>query len=98
MASNEAANLLPVEVGKQGIGGSVRKLLVHLIGRPTNVRGEQNILEPGQRVRGRHWLFIENVKTSACNLTVCERRAERTLIDDGTACGVDQVSRRLHEL
>jgi hypothetical protein len=35
--SDKTGNLLPVEIGKQGISRSVRKLLVYLIGRPTNV-------------------------------------------------------------
>ena len=37
LLSDETGNLLPIEVGKQGICRSVRKLLVYLIGRPTNV-------------------------------------------------------------
>jgi hypothetical protein len=68
--SDETGNLLPVEVGKQGIGRSVRKLLVYFIGRPTNMRGKDNIWQPGQWVSRRHWLYIEDIKTSTCNLLV----------------------------
>ena len=43
MAGHETGHFLPVEVAQQGVGGGVRELLVHLIGRPADMRGQNNI-------------------------------------------------------
>ena len=43
VAGDETRDFLPVEITKQGVSGSVRELPVHLIGRPADMRGQDNI-------------------------------------------------------
>src|SRR5262245_14939868 len=61
------------------------------------MRREDDVVHLAQWMIGGQRLDVEHVEPGAGDLVLPQRRQQRRLLDDGTARGVDDVGRRLHQ-
>src|SRR5467141_1286941 len=62
------------------------------------MRRRQHVLEMAERMLRRQWFEIEYVHGGTRYLPSLQRLDERRFVDDGTACRIDQICRRLHQV
>ena len=64
---HETRHFATINVSEQHIRRRLRKLLVHLVGRPAKVRRQNDVRQLRQRVPGRQRLVLEHVQSRAGN-------------------------------
>src|ERR1700694_4083236 len=79
-----------------------RGLLAHPVDRfprhACDMRRHDDVGKLKQRMAGRRRLLLENIEPGAGKLAGHQRVIQRRLVDNPTACGIDEIGRRLHAL
>ena len=91
MRSDKARNFFSFQVRKQDISCRIRKLRIHFVGWPAQMRGQDDVLQLYKRVVSGQRLLGKDVETGSGELARFKSGTQCNFVDDRTARRVDKI-------